>query len=112
MRRLKSNEHYLHILKRAKNCKKIRAHLLNAGGPELVKTLIECVINTLNGNHKVSKNIVRKLRRHQHCMQSLAYDRLPLHAKKELIVQKGGFLGILLGTLLSGLVGNLLNRGQ
>jgi len=52
MNRLKSQLHFLHVLKVFKP--QARRALLSSGDDELIKSIVECTINTLNGNHKLS----------------------------------------------------------
>ena len=53
MNRLKSQLHFLHVVKDAKP--QARRVLLSAVGDDLKKAIVECAINTLNGNHILSK---------------------------------------------------------
>lgn len=107
MKRLKLNKHFLHILKYARP--KLRKAILENADDELIKTLLEIVVNTLNGNHKVTKSIKSKLSKYKHCFRKLACTKVPLKKKRKIIVQTGGFLSILLPSLLSGLIGKLIN---
>jgi len=52
MTRLKSQLHILHVLKDVKP--KARRSLLASADDELIKAIVECAINTLNGNHKLT----------------------------------------------------------
>lgn len=109
MKRLKLNKHFLHILKRTK-AKDSKA-ILKIGGDSLIKAVIECVINTLNENIDTPKKTVSKLRRFEICLQKIADSAVPFKKKRELILnQKGGWLGILLSSILAGVVGRLLDR--
>ena len=53
MNRLKSKLHFLHVLKDAKP--QARRQLLVSASDELIKAIIKNTLNTLNGNHKLSK---------------------------------------------------------
>ena len=53
MNRLKSQLHFLRVLKDAKP-QAIRSLLISTHD-DLIKAIVECAINTLNGNHKLSK---------------------------------------------------------
>ena len=50
--RLKSRLHFLHVLKDAKP--QARRALLTSTGDDLIKAIVECAINTLNGKHKLT----------------------------------------------------------
>jgi len=52
MNRLKSQLHFLHVLKDAEP--QGRRALLASAKDELIKAIVECAINTLNGNHKLT----------------------------------------------------------
>ena len=54
MNRLKSQLHFLHVLKDAKP--QARRALLTSASDDLIKPIVECAINTLNGGHKVTKD--------------------------------------------------------
>ena len=53
MNRLQSQLHFLHVLKDAKP--QARRALLASAGDGLIKEIVECAINTRNGNHKINK---------------------------------------------------------
>ena len=53
MVRLKSQLHFLHVLKDAKP--QARRALLASASDDLIKAIMECAINTLNGNHNLTK---------------------------------------------------------
>lgn len=86
-----------------------KAILLNADD-ELIKTIVECVINTLNGNHTTTAQTRTHLGKFKHCLRKICNPRVPLPQKRKIIIQKGGFLGVLLSSILSGLIGRLLNK--
>jgi len=52
MNRLKSQLHFLHVFKGAKP--QARRALLVPADDELIKAVVECAINKLNGNHKLT----------------------------------------------------------
>ena len=53
MNRLKSQLHFLHVFKDAKP--EARRALLASTDDKIIKAIVECAINTLNGNHKLRK---------------------------------------------------------
>lgn len=108
MKRLMANKHILHVLK---NCNpQLRKALLKASGPEVIKTLCEISLNTLNGNNKITKDCKRKLKKYKKELRSLACPKLKLTSKRKILVQKGGFLPVLIGSVLSGLIGQIINQ--
>jgi hypothetical protein len=110
MKRLKTHKHLLHVLKNA--TPKVRKVIIQGADDDLIKALVECVINTLNGNHKVSTGVKGKLGKFRNCLRKLSCSKVPLKVKRKILVQKGGFLGVLLTSLLSGIVGRLLETKE
>ena len=54
MIRLKSQLHFLHGLKEDKP--QTRRALLASGSDDLIQSIVECAINTINGNHKITQD--------------------------------------------------------
>lgn len=98
----------LHVLKKSKP--KLRQILLKHCDSEVIKTICEIVINILNGNHKVPKQIYNKLNKNKKVLRCLACPKKSISVKRKLIIQKGGFLPMLIGSVLSGVVGDLLSN--
>ena len=73
--------------------------ILQTADSKLINLLSECALNVLNQNVKVGKNRKKALRKFRKHMEKLAYEKLPLK-KKRTILQKGGFLSILLPAVL------------
>jgi hypothetical protein len=69
MNRLKSRLHSFHVIKAAKP--QARRVLLASASDELTKATIECVIYTLNGNHKLFKEEQSKLRKYKKSLRVL-----------------------------------------
>ena len=108
MNRLKNNKHLLHALKCAKP--KLRTAILKSSDEELIKAICDCCLNTLNGNHKIEKRLKGKLSKHRNTLRKLAERGTSVKKKRALLVQKGGFLPLLLGSILSGVIGSLLGK--
>lgn len=108
MKRLKENQHTLHVLK---NCNPhLRKSIIHYGNPELIKTLCEICMNTLNGNVKISPKCKSLLKNYKNSLRKLSSPRIGLKSKKKILIQKGGFLPVLLGTILSGIIGSLIEK--
>lgn len=107
MKRLKINQHILHVLKNSNA--KFRKTVLKNCDIDVIKTICEIVINTLNGNNKISDRIHKRLQKHKKILRSLSCPKKTLNTKRKIIIQKGGFLPVLLGTVLSGVIGELIN---
>ena len=54
MIRLKSQLHFLHVLRDAKP--QARRALLDSANDDLINIIVECAINTPNGNHKLTRD--------------------------------------------------------
>src|SRR6266516_195049 len=104
---LKKFSPYLRVLQ--KSSPKVRKTLLKKHcSPEFVKCICECAKNVLAGNVALSPEHKRQLKRHKLSLRKLALKRTSATAKKK-IVQRGGFLGALLGPIvkvLGGLFGS------
>jgi hypothetical protein len=66
MHELKSQKHYLHVLKTSSP--KLWRSLISAADEELIKAVIECVSNTLNGKHKESPKVKSHLWKYKNCL--------------------------------------------
>jgi len=59
MNRLKTQLHFLHVLKDAKL--QVRRALLTSADDDLIKAIVECAINTLIDHHKLTTEDKDKL---------------------------------------------------
>jgi hypothetical protein len=108
-KRLRSNWDELKVLRKAKP--KLRKSILRAAENDLITCLSECSHNVLNGNIQLSKKDKKALAKHSKALRALAKRKASTSKRRQILVQKGGFLPALLGpiiavasTLLSGLV--------
>ena len=108
--RIKRNAPYLLVLK---NCKcKQRKAIIGSASNDLVKCLCECCLNILQGSVNVSEANHSKLKRHKTVLRSLASRKGSIKAKRNILIQKGGFLPLLLGALapaIGGILSKLFN---
>lgn len=102
--------HVLHTLQTAKP--KLRKSILENADTQLIKTLIECVHNTLNGNVNLSKTDLKKLRRFKAVLRKILDSRCKLEQKRKLIIQsgRGAFLPILLAPIVSAAISHFLKK--
>ena len=82
---------------------KVVKTILQTADLDLVNLLSECALNLLNKNVKVSQKRKKTLKKFRKEMETLAYDKLPLK-KKRTILQKGGFLSVLLPAIIPSLL--------
>ena len=110
MNRLKSQLHFLHVLKDAKP--PARRQLLVSASDELIKAIIEIALNTLNGNNKLSKSDKSKLSKHKSRLRALINPKFSLKKKRKLLIQKGGFIVPLLTSILSSVIGSIISNNN
>lgn len=108
MKKLMTNKHFLHILKNANP--QLRKNILRNSNPGLIKALCEICTNTLNGNMIISKSTKVRLKKYKKTLRNLASPKVKLTRKRNILIQKGGFLPVLLGSLLAGAVGKLVEH--
>lgn len=108
MKRLKDHRHILHVLKSCSPT--VRKTILNSANPDLIKAICEICMNILNGNVKISSRSKRSLKDYKNSLRKISSTRTSLKSKKKILVQKGGFLPTILGAILSGVIGNLIDR--
>jgi hypothetical protein len=108
MNRLKSHLHYLHVLKDAKP--QARRALLTSASDELIKVIAECAINILHGNLKLSIEEKNKLSKYKGKLRALVNPKIRLKSSRKLLIQRGGFILPLLTSILSYVIGSLMNN--
>ena len=106
-KRLKAQQHFLHLLAHSKLQR--RKHLLKLATKEELASLFEICLNILKGRLKLNDQNYKTLQRHKHLIRTLGNKKVPLKHKKKLVNQKGGFLGTLAAIALP-LLGQLLTR--
>ena len=84
--------------------------LLKQANNDLIKCLCDCSKNILNGNVNLSPRQKKRLVRHKHNLRKIVNKKTSLKAKRK-IIQKGGFLGALLGPIVS-VLGNLFGGAR
>ena len=105
---LKRNLPLLRILHRSKPA--LVKSILKHASSDLTKAICECSLNVLKGNIKISPAQKRKLAHHKTNLRLLANKKTSLKKRKR-ILQKGGFIGALLGPVL-GVLEGLLGVGR
>nr|DAC81294.1 TPA_asm: gasderminX [Ladona dragonfly adintovirus] len=109
MKRLKRHRTLLRTLIKA--TPSVRRKIIASGSDDFIKSLCECCLNTLNGNTKIKPSAFAKLKRYKNVLRQLGFGRLSLLKKRKLLIQKGGFLPLLLsslGSILTGALSNLI----
>ena len=89
------------------NCKpKVRKYILTHSDKKLLAVINECMFNLLKGNIKIDTKTFEKLKKHKNAIRLLVNCNC-FKKKKQLLVQKGGFLPIVLPVVVD-LISRLL----
>lgn len=75
---------------------KQRKKVLTSCPNELIKSLSEVCENCINGNLPLSNKLKNELQPHKEYIRLIAKKKLPLVKKRQIAIQKGGFVPILL----------------
>lgn len=89
---------------------KIRKAIIKYGDNELINTISEIALNVLNGNNKINNKTKNNLVRYKKIIRCIACSKRSVQKKRRILIQKGGFLPILIGSVLSGIIGSLLEN--
>jgi hypothetical protein len=81
---------------------KKRKEILKKGGRNVKLCLSECALNVLKGNVPLNKKQFSKLKRHRKSLQNLSKKNIT-NKKSQQLVQRGGFLPLLLSPILGAL---------
>lgn len=108
MKRIVDNKKLLKIISKCSN--KHRKVFLKEGDDEFIKSIIEIVLNVLRGNVKLCPKLEKALKKYKNTMRKLICLKTPLKQKRQLLVQKGGFLSILLPSLISGVLSHIFSK--
>jgi len=84
-----------------------RKALLKHATNDQISCLSEIAYNLLASNIPVSDKTRKKLAKHKHTLRALANPRTSIKKRKQLLIQKGGFLPFLIPAAAS-LIGALL----
>jgi hypothetical protein len=110
MNRLNSQIHLLQIPKNAKP--QARRALLESASDDLIKSTVECAINTLNGNHKLNKGEKSEMKKYKNRSRALVHPKFSSKSKRKLLVQIAEIIVPLLTSILSGVIGALINNSH
>jgi len=77
----------------------MRKQLIQTAPKEIIDTVCECCLNVLKGTVPLSKIQKQKLGKHRNVLRQMVKKKIPLQQKKKMLVQRGGFLPMLLGPL-------------
>jgi len=101
------------FLKQLHSCKRgSRSTIIRKASNDNIDALSEVALNTLLGNIPLNQHQRRVLKKHRSAVRKLAHKKISRKRKKHFLVQKGGFLPLLLTPVLSilgGLAANALS---
>ena len=89
---------YLGVLSKCNS--KQRRGILQSADPALIKAICECALNVVKGNIPLTPTQKRRLSPHKNTLRSLADRKKSLKTKKRILIQKGGFLPLLLKAIV------------
>jgi hypothetical protein len=94
------------------NCKskKLRKIILKHCDDDLLKAIIEIVLNVLKGNVDICEKTKLGLKKYKKSMRKLICPQLSLKAKRKVVQQSGGFLNILLPTIIGGVLSHIFQK--
>ena len=100
---------HLSVLEYLKNLnEKERKSFINGAGCELLKTISELCLNLLRGNITVKPTDVKKLKKFKRQIIVLSEKQHNIKKRKNICSQKGGFIPMLLGSLLPAIISGII----
>ena len=78
---LKSQLHFLHVLKNAKP--QARCTVLTSADDNPITAMVECAMNTLNGNHKLFKGDKNKLSKYKNRLRASVNPKISFKSKRK-----------------------------
>lgn len=90
---------------------KIRKYILENADKKLIDAIRECLHNLLKGNLPIKKNDMKTIKKHKKYIRMVASGNC-FKKNKQILVQKGGFLSILLPTAVQLLTTLLTNKSN
>jgi len=102
MSRALKHKEYLSLLSKSKKVNR-RNVLIDLGNKQEIASIAECILNVLNGNIPLKKEEKKKMKRYKNVMRRVVDKKNNMSKKKTLLIQKGGFLPLILPLALSAL---------
>lgn len=105
---LKENKHILYVLKKAEP--KLRNAILKHVDDVIIKTIYEILFNVINKNHKINRTVFDKIKPYKNTIRKVCSSQTSLKQKRKHLIQKGGFLPVIISSVLSGVIGKILEN--
>lgn len=109
-KRLNAAKYILLALSSKNMTPKLQSAIMRHCDVNVIKALSEISLNTLKGNLKVSVKTKAKLKKYKTTLRKMACSKTKTSAKRNILVQKGGFLPTLIGVVLSSVLGKLMEK--
>jgi preprotein translocase subunit Sss1 len=101
MDEVQKNIHLLQVLSKAKP--KLRKVILKNADEDLIIAICACILNFMNGNIKTDEKVKKSVKKYKHILRKVLKPTR-IDQKQQVLVQKGGFLPLLIPTILSGIL--------
>lgn len=108
IKRLEKNKHLLFALHEAKP--KLRKAILSSSNIDLIKTICEIAFNISKGNYPLTPNTKEQLTKYKKPLRCLSCPKKPLHLKRKVLIQQGGFIPSLIASIAVGLLSKLTEK--
>ena len=111
MENFEKNLEKIKVLAKCKN-KKLRNLLIKNSDKEVICTLCEIIDNILHGNIPLNEKTKNKLKKYKNILRKFI-KKSSLNTKKKILIQKGGFLQILIPSVISAvasIIGSLISK--
>ncbi|KAI8477988.1 hypothetical protein Bbelb_053410 [Branchiostoma belcheri] len=108
-KRLHRHADCLRVLSKANP--KLRKAILSSAPNDLLKSICDCTHNILEGNIRLTPGQRKGLARHKSTLRQLGDKKIPLSKKRQTLIQKGGFLSLLLNPIVSA-ISSLFGGGK
>ena len=89
---------------------KQRKAVLNSADVKLIRCICECAFNLLQGNVPLNTLQKNSLRKHAPVLRKLVAKNSTWRGRKKIIVQRGGFLPLLLAPIIGTVLASLIER--
>ena len=109
--RLRRNIPHLKKLKKVPT--KQRKEIISQASADLINCICDCCLNVVKGNLQINQTQKKKLGRHAVSIRALSKKGQSLKKRKQILIQKGGFLPALIAPVLSlaaSVIGGLINQ--
>jgi hypothetical protein len=109
MDRIKENKQLLDLISKCKN-RNERKVFLEKGSDEFIKAILEILLNVAKGNVNITDKIKKKLKKYKRIIRMLICPKVSLKLKRQTLIQKGGFLNVILPAVIGGVLSYIFEK--